>query len=62
VFLGGYRNLTLNESIQIVDHVRSLQRGGPTTTRGDRFITENRFNGGQVGLQADFAISGFTVA
>lgn len=63
VFLGGYRYLTLDETLQITDHVRTLPPTVPTTTtlRIDRFMTQNRFNGGQVGLQGDFNLHRFTI-
>ncbi|MFL5339681.1 MAG: BBP7 family outer membrane beta-barrel protein [Gemmataceae bacterium] len=53
--VGGYRFLSLNDRLQIQENLVSLLAGavGTTIQVTDRFGTDNRFHGGQIGIAGE---------
>jgi hypothetical protein len=53
--LAGYRFLRLDEDLRIRDDFTALTPPGATSLVTDQFATHNTFNGGELGLQTNFA-------
>jgi hypothetical protein len=53
-FLFGYRQLGLDESLTITEHLATTNGTNMRTVVRDRFETNNRFYGGQVGLAGEY--------
>jgi hypothetical protein len=52
--LGGFRYVGLDESLRITEDLQVLQSPGGSIQLFDQFKTENRFYGGQIGVDSEF--------
>jgi hypothetical protein len=59
--LGGYRYLGINESLNFATAALDVNQTGLIFRTNDNFSTSNAFNGGQIGLRAEYGLGGVTL-